>query len=110
VLFRSQPEIEEYLRCVCVKKYYPQRFWNYLICRARNINSSWWDDCLGGVDTQRIRNCAKGSEGRLLLKKNISLNKEVQVSLGLSYLLENRQIFSSRGVPSKEELRKIIKE
>ncbi|MDD5115797.1 MAG: hypothetical protein PHW98_01875 [Candidatus Omnitrophica bacterium] len=106
----GQPEIEEYLRCVCVQKYYPQRFWNYLICRARNINSSWWDDCLGGVDTQNIRNCAKGSEGRSLLKKNISLNKEVQVSLGLSYLLDNRQIFSSRGVPSKEELRKIIKE
>jgi hypothetical protein len=102
-------EIEESLRGVCVQKYYPQKFWDYLTCRSKNINSSWWEDCLSEVDTQKIRNCAKGAEGKSLLKENIALNKEVQVSLNLSYLLDNYQIFSSRGVPDKEELRKIIK-
>ena len=102
-------EIEEYLRGVCVQKYYPQKFWDYLICRAKNINSSWWEDCLREADAQKIRTCARGPEGALLLKENIALNKEVQVSFGLSYLLDNYQIFSSRGVPNKEELRKIIK-
>ena len=102
-------EIEEYLRASCVQKYYPQKFWDYLICRARNIHSSWWDDCLIEDEAQKIRSCAKGAEGAMLLKENIALNKEVQVSFGLSYLLDNYQIFSSRGVPDKEELRKIIK-
>ena len=102
-------EIEEYLRASCVQKYYPQKFWDYLICSARNIHSSWWDDCLIEDEAQKIRSCAKGAEGAMLLKENIALNKEVQVSFGLSYLLDNYQIFSSRGVPDKEELRKIIK-
>lgn len=102
-------EIEEYLRAVCVQKYYPQKFWDYLICRAKNVNSSWWEDCLGEADALKIRTCARGPEGALLLKENIALSKEVQVSFGLSYLLDNYQIFSSRGVPDKEELRKIIK-
>ena len=102
-------EVEEYLRGVCVQKYYPQRFWDYLICRAKNINTSWWEDCLPEADALKISSCAKGAEGVLLLKENIALNKEVQASLGLSYLLDNYQIFSSRGVPDKEELRKIIK-
>jgi 5'-nucleotidase len=102
-------EVEECLRGVCVQKYYPKEFWDYLACRAKNINSSWWEDCLIQADAQKIRNCARGEEGRSLLKENIALNKEVQVSLGLSYLLDNHQIFSTRGVPSKEELRKIIR-
>ncbi|MFA5350107.1 MAG: hypothetical protein WC357_02100, partial [Candidatus Omnitrophota bacterium] len=88
----------------------PQKFWDYLICRAKNINSSWWEDCFPEDDAQKIRTCAKGPEGTLLLKENIALNKEVQVSFGLSYLLDNYQIFSSHGVPDKKELRKIIKE
>ena len=105
----ATPETEECLRGVCVQKYYPEKFWDYLICRAKNISSSWWEDCLPAADTQRIRTCARGAEGALLLKENIALNKEVQVSFGLSYLLDNYQIFSSRGVPDKEDLRKIIK-
>jgi hypothetical protein len=97
------------LRACCVQKYYPQKLWDYLICRANNINSSWWEDCIPEADALKIRNCAKGPEGASLLKENIALNKEVQVSLGLSYLLDNYQIFSSRGVPDKEEFRKILK-
>jgi len=103
------PEIEECLRGVCVQKYYPQKFWDYLLCRSKNISSSWWDDCLLNDEAQKIRTCAKGLEGALLLKENIALNKEVEVSFGLSYLLDNYQIFSSHGVPNKEELSKIIK-
>jgi len=102
-------EIEEYLRGVCVQKYYPQKFWDYLICRAKNISSSWWEDCLNETDVLKIKTCARDSEGALLLKENIVLNKEVQVMFGLNYLLDNYQMFSSRGVPNKEELRKIIK-
>ncbi|MBU0548051.1 MAG: hypothetical protein KJ710_04810 [Candidatus Omnitrophica bacterium] len=102
-------EIEECLRGVCVQKYYPQKFWDYLICRAKNINSSWWEDCFNEADALKIKTCARGPEGAELLRENIALNKELQVSFGLSYLLDNYQIFSSRGVPNKEELRKIIK-
>ncbi len=102
-------EVEEYLRGVCVQKYYPQKFWDYLICRVKNISSSWWEDCLNETDVLKIKTCARDSEGALLLKENIALNKEVQVMFGLNYLLDNYQMFSSRGVPDKEELRKIIK-
>ena len=102
-------EVEEYLRGVCVQKYYPKKFWDYLTCRSKNINTAYWEDCLGGSDALRVRNCARGSEGQELLKENILLNKELQILSGPSYLLDNSVIFSSRGVPDKEELRKIIK-
>lgn len=106
---KGNQEVEEYLRSVCVQQYYPEYFWEYVTCRAENINSTWWEDCLGGLDTGKIRACAKGSEGVGLLKENISLDKELQVMFGPTYLLDNIEIFSTKGLASKEELRKIIK-
>jgi hypothetical protein len=102
-------EIEEYLRAACVKKYYPQRFWDYISCRSQNIESTWWEDCAAGLDTNIIRICAKSNEGNALLRDNTRLNKELHIMLGPTYLLDNQEIFSSKGAPSREELRKIIK-
>ena len=79
----GQPEAEEYLRAVCVKKYYPQKFWDYVSCRAADINSSWWEDCAAGLDTHKIKTCARGQEGQALLRENISTNQEIQVLFGL---------------------------
>lgn len=106
---RGGLEAEEYLRAVCVEKYYPQVFWDYLACRAKNIYSSWWDDCLLQVDRDKIKSCAKGAEGQKLLKENISLNKELGIMFGPTYFLDNQEAFSSQGVPQQEEFRKIIK-
>ncbi|MBU0503388.1 MAG: hypothetical protein ABH882_03340 [Candidatus Omnitrophota bacterium] len=103
-------EVEEYLRSACVQKYYPQAFWDYVSCRAKKSDTSWWDDCAAGkFDTLKIKACAQSEEGKDLLRQNISLNKELMVMFGPTYLLNNREIFSSKGAPSKEELRKIIK-
>jgi len=102
-------EVEEYLRAVCVQKYYPKEFLSYLICRSKNINSSYWDDCISKVDLSSIKACARGAEGVKLLKENISLSKELKIMFGPAYLLNNQEIFSSQGIPSKEEFRKITK-
>ncbi len=103
-------EVEEDLRSVCVQKYFPEYFWDYISCRAKNILTTWWDDCsLGKFDTAKIKACAQSDEGKNLLRENISLNKELTVMSGPTYLLNNREVFSSKGAPSKEELRRIIK-
>lgn len=103
-------EVEENLRCVCMRKYYPEHFWDYIICRAHNIQSTWWEDCAAGIDTVKIKYCAQSEEGRKLLKDNISLNKEIDAMLGPAFLLDNNQAFVSQGLPTKEELKKIFKE
>ena len=102
-------EVEEYLRAVCVKKYYPQKFWDYLLCRAKNINSSYWDDCLGITDISGLKSCARGPEGQELLKENTDLNKELKIMFGPTYFLNNREVFSTQGKITKQGLKKIIK-
>jgi len=101
-------EVEEDLRSVCVQKYYPETFWNYISCRAKNINSSWWQDCLENFDSGKIESCARGAEGKALLKENIRLNQELEIMFGPTYLLDNQEIFGSRVVPKKEDFQKLI--
>jgi hypothetical protein len=101
-------ELEEDLRSVCVKKYYPGFFYNYLICRSADSESSWWDKCLEGVDAAPVRNCALGDEGGKLLDENIALNRELAITDGPAFLYGNRESFTTVNAPSKEELRKIL--
>jgi 5'-nucleotidase len=102
-------EVEDCLRAVCVEKYFPGRFWDYISCRAKNSGSSWWEDCAEGLDTSQIKTCARGAEGKGLLKANTALNRELKVMHGPTYLTDNRQIFGLEGRPTKEELKKIFK-
>ena len=105
----GETEIEEDLRGVCVKKYYPGHFWDYISCRSKNIDSTWWEDCATNLDVNKIASCARGDEGKTLLRENTGLNKELHIVMGPSYLLDNQEIFGSKGVPAKEELKRIIK-
>lgn len=108
VTAKGLAELEEMKRCVCVKKQYPAYFWNYLNCRVRNIESSWWQDCLGDLDPAPVKACAQGSQGTALLLENIALNEELQIVSSPTYLVNNQNIFSSNKPPSKEEFRKIF--
>jgi len=102
-------ETEEYLRSVCVQKYYPKKFWDYLFCRTRDIKSSRWEECLGQANSRKVKTCATGQEAAKLLKENTALNKELEIMFGPTYLLDNREIFSSRGVPGREEFKKLLR-
>ena len=104
----GKPETEEYLRAVCVQKYYPGFFYSYISCRAKNLDTSSWNDCLQDVDLAEVKTCAQGPEGANLLSQNIALNLELGIVNGPAYLLDNQEIFSSAKILKKEEFRKIL--
>ena len=105
---KGAPEVEEAIRSLCVNKTYPAFYYDYLICRAKDPSSTWWDKCLDGPDLTPVRQLALGEGGKALLLENISLGGALNIHKGPTYLLDNREIFSSVRVPSKEDLRKII--
>ena len=103
-------EIEEYLRSACINKYYPDKLRYYLSCRLSDIESSWWDDCVSkfGMDPGIIKGCAQTQEGKILLREFIKLTQELEVVFGPTFLVNNKEIFSSEGVPSVEELEELF--
>lgn len=108
---RGDPEREESLRSVCVQKYYPQKFWDYIECRSRHINSTWWKECLEGAPPALVESCARSAEGEELLKNNTALARELKITTGPAYVINNQEIYgsNSKEVPRKEEFKKLFK-
>lgn len=103
-------EIEEDRRAVCVMQNFPDKFWDYLICRAKNFRSSWWEDCLNEIpeNLKRIKNCAKSDEALKILKADAALAKELQINYGGMFLLNNKEVFGIAPNTSVEELERLI--
>lgn len=108
---KGKYEIEEYLRSACVGKYYPEKLWQYLSCRFKDIETAWWDDCAlaAGIDPAKIKACAQSEEGKESLRGYIALTQELEVVFGPTFVIHNKEIFSSEGVPSVKELEELFK-
>ncbi len=111
VSFGGLAEIEDAKRSVCVMKYYPQKIWDYLICRTKDFESSWWDKCLSTLktDVAKIKTCATSTESDSLLRENINLTQELQVTDTPIILLDNQEVFGLTSGTSVGELEGIIK-
>lgn len=101
-------ELEEDIRQACVRHYYPDKFWDYALCRARNQESSWWDLCAAqfDIDSQTIKKCSLSGQGIDYLRENIVLNKELEIAAGPTFLVNNYEVFALKGVPKLEDLEK----
>ncbi|HDZ77150.1 MAG TPA: hypothetical protein ENH41_03605 [Candidatus Omnitrophica bacterium] len=107
----GQREMEEDLRSVCVMDKYPHKFWDYVSCRAKNIESTWWDDCLesSGISITVIKECSGSRMGRELLLDNIRLSSDLNIMSSGTFLIDNQEVFSTLKVPKKEELERMIR-
>lgn len=91
-------ELEEDLRQVCVQKYFPDRFPDYLLERAKNFQSSLWDQTaakiLGQESIQKIQECVAG-EAKAILLENSQLTKELNIHTSPTVLWENQYRFNN---------------
>ena len=103
-------ELEEDIRQVCVKRYHPDKYWDYALCRAKNQESSWWDMCAEqlGIDTKAIKQCSLLGEGINLLRENSTLNQELRIAGGPTYVVNNQEVFSVTGVPQIEQIEEML--
>ncbi|MEK9135796.1 MAG: multiheme c-type cytochrome, partial [Bacteroidota bacterium] len=68
----GQAEVEEDIRQLVIEKYYPEKLFDYLLCRVKDLKRSW-QPCAEsvGLDVQRIDAIAQSAEGRELFQQNI---------------------------------------
>jgi len=76
----GQNEVNGDLRQVCIQKYFPDKFWDHLLCVEPNYTQldSVWEGCAtqNGIDVETIKTCASGSEGAQLLKDSIEVTND----------------------------------
>ncbi len=73
-------EIEEDIRQLIIQKYFPNKFFDYLLIRNQKIESSLWHKALEEVEIDRSFIEQKiETEGLILLLQNISLATELSI-------------------------------
>lgn len=88
---RGDAEIEEDIRQLCLFQHAPlAAYLDYLACRHQNLQSlEWTRSCVPKAEP-RSQACAKGKEGRELLRKDARLARELDLTRAPAFLWENR--------------------
>lgn len=91
----GQAEVDENIRQLVIEKYYPEKLFDYLLCRAKDLKRSW-QPCAEslGLDVHRIEEMAQSLEGKKLFRQNIRRGNEMKIS-GSPTLLVDGQRFNS---------------
>jgi len=95
----GQPEVDEDLRQVCAIAHYPKalKFMDYIWCRNKDFKSTAWESCTGtgtGIDTNVIRTCSQGDEGKKLLEASFAYSKASGMSASPTWLANGKFKFS----------------
>ncbi|MGB9749193.1 MAG: DsbA family protein [Candidatus Woesearchaeota archaeon] len=94
-------EVDEDIRQVCIMKYYPAKYFDYMWCQAdyylsgKDISTTY-QDCLqsNSMDLLLIKKCAEGKEGKELLRENMKLTDALGIGASPTWLVNNKYEFS----------------
>lgn len=102
-------EWEEDVRQLIIKKYYPQKFWNYLEIRNKDYKSSLWDEAAekAGINPKVFKKYWK--EGLEMLREEVKHGNEYNVNSSPTVIWEGRVVTnmgSLGSLPGFEEMAK----
>ena len=92
----GQKEVQDDIRELCVMKYAPDNYMDFIWCRNKNINSDDWESCVNTttMDLDKIRECSSSDEGKNLLKKDLQIAKDLKIGASPTWMANNRYLFS----------------
>lgn len=101
---------EEVKLALAVKKLFPEKFFEYLDKRLKDIKSIYWVELLDelGIDYKKVKELAKSKTADELLRDSVKLTEELGIGEGNVLLVNNRQIFKVLQIKS-EDLKKLFK-
>jgi len=97
-------EVEEDIRQLVIKKFFPDQWGRYIFLRSYDFESSYWDEAArgAGLDEQAVRGKARSDEGKALLREDGKLAAELGIAASPTFLWENRDLLSA------ESLQKVL--
>ena len=103
-------EVEEFKRDASIDALYPKKFLDYLVCRAYQKESSWWDECArqAGLDPLKVKERVFSKQGKEDFVERIRLTKELQVAIGPTFVIDNKEVFGIVNVPTLEEFEHVV--
>jgi len=92
----GQYEVDENIIQLCVNKYNPEVWFDYMYCRSTTgVKGIDWKTCAGesNIDTATIQTCFDNGEGADLLRADIKLAAELGIGASPTWLANNKFTF-----------------
>ncbi len=96
----GQPEVDEDMRQACAMKHYPENYFDFILCRNKNIGADWKSCATGGIDAAVITTCFEGAEGKQLLADNIKKANELNIGSSPTIYINDQQYAGARDATS----------
>ena len=92
-------EVAEDIREECAIQHYGKglKYMDYVWCRNKSIRDTNWESCTGGstgIDTDVIKKCSEGDEGKQLVARSFSDSKALGIGASPTWLANNKYKFS----------------
>ncbi|MGO8997012.1 MAG: hypothetical protein ACLQVI_27160 [Polyangiaceae bacterium] len=92
-------EVAEDVREECAIQHYGKglKYMDYVWCRNKSIKDANWESCTGGstgIDTDVIKKCSEGDEGKQLVARSFSESKALGIGASPTWLANNKYKFS----------------
>jgi Gamma interferon inducible lysosomal thiol reductase (GILT) len=92
-------EVAEDLREECAISHYGKsnKYMDYVWCRNKSIRDANWQSCTGGstgIDTDVIKKCSEGDEGKQLVARSFAESKALGIAASPTWLANNKYKFS----------------
>jgi predicted DsbA family dithiol-disulfide isomerase len=92
-------EVDEDVREACAIKHYSKglKYMDYIWCRDKSIRDANWQSCTGGttgIDTDVIKKCFEGDEGKQLVAASFADSKAAGMGASPTWLANNKFKFS----------------
>jgi predicted DCC family thiol-disulfide oxidoreductase YuxK len=106
---RGKPELQEIERLVAIRKLYPEKFWDYLLLRAKDMESSWWPDILEDleIDYKEVKNFIEHPDFASMLEQEATFAQDLRIKDTIAILINNRMLFRIVDL-NKEELTRLL--
>lgn len=98
----GQAEVDDDLRSICAKKYYPQdnEYMEYIWCRNKVLEGGGaqdWGKCASdsGMDVDRLKACAEGDEGKRLLAEDFTAADALKIGRSPTFLVNGKNMFNA---------------
>jgi 2-hydroxychromene-2-carboxylate isomerase len=92
-------EVAEDVREECAIQHYGKglKYMDYVWCRNKSIKDDNWASCTGGstgIDTDVIKKCSDGDEGKQLVARSFAESKALGIGASPTWLANNKYKFS----------------
>ncbi len=97
----GQPEVEGNIVQLCAAKHNPDKYMDMIVCQNKDMGAipGNWEQCAAdnSLDTEKIKACFEGDEGKELLSASIKASEEVDASGSPTIFLNDKPYVGGRG-------------